>query len=78
MARRCYADLVLALALSSTALAFLPAQNPPWPPSYAMNRSTISMACNRSGWFDADLVRAYVSRRLRRADSLNLLFRPHR
>ena len=35
--------------------AFLPFQNPPWPPSYAMNQSTLSMACNSSGWFDVEL-----------------------
>jgi hypothetical protein len=40
----------------ATVTAFLPFQNPPWPVSYAMNQSTLSMACNSSsGWFDVDL-----------------------
>ena len=44
---------VLPLLLLLTPLAaFLPFQNPPWPASYAMNQSTISMFCNSSGYFD--------------------------
>ena len=42
--------VLLALPLSVT--SFLPFQNPPWPASWAMNSSTISMFCNQSGFFD--------------------------
>ena len=45
---------LLALA-ARCATAFLPATNPPWTPTYNLSLSTISMACNRSGWFDAQL-----------------------
>ena len=47
--------LILPAALLAPALAFLPPQNPPWKASYAMNKSTLSMACNSSGWFSPDL-----------------------
>ena len=44
-----------ALLVTDRAAAFAPQQNPPWPASYAMNQSTISMACNQSGWYDFGL-----------------------
>jgi hypothetical protein len=44
--------LALALALPALAGAFLPPQNPPWPAAWGMNRSTLSMFCNSSGFFD--------------------------
>jgi len=52
--------LLLAAASLACAAAFLPAQNPPWPGSYAMNRSTITMACNSSGPFNLDLARNFA------------------
>ena len=47
-----YSTLCTLLALLTAVEAFLPSQNPPWPSSYAMNQSTISMFCNSSGFFD--------------------------
>jgi hypothetical protein len=32
------------------AKAVLPPQNPPWPPTYVMKESLITMQCNSSGW----------------------------
>ncbi len=51
MLLRCCAALLLA----RTAHGFLPSTNPPWPPTYNMSMSTITMACNSSGPFDAAL-----------------------
>jgi hypothetical protein len=31
----------------------MPPKNPPWPPTYLMRESTISMQCNGSGWSNA-------------------------
>ena len=47
--------LVAAAVAVQTTLAFLPPQNPPWGPDWSLNGSTISMAANRSGWFDVSL-----------------------
>eukprot|EP01059_Diplonema_ambulator_P022936 TRINITY_DN382_c0_g2_i2.p1 TRINITY_DN382_c0_g2~~TRINITY_DN382_c0_g2_i2.p1 ORF type:complete len:427 (+),score=177.41 TRINITY_DN382_c0_g2_i2:99-1379(+) len=41
------------------AAAFLPAQNPPWAPTFNMSMSSITMACNSSGWYDPSLGAAF-------------------
>ncbi len=41
-----------ALLSAAPAAAFLPSQNPPWPASYEMTQSTLTMACNSSGWYN--------------------------
>lgn len=46
---------VVLVSAASLGAAFLPAQNPPWAANYTMVASTITMACNTSGWFDASL-----------------------
>lgn len=44
---------LVALTLSFSVNAFIPFQNPPWGiDNYNMSMSTISMACNSSGWFN--------------------------
>lgn len=50
---------VYLLALAAGAGAFLPAQNPPWPAAWGMNRSTLSMFCNSSGFFDPVLTSSF-------------------
>lgn len=47
--------LLFSLALASGVIAFLPPQNPQWPAQYNLNASTITMACNSSGWYDPTL-----------------------
>ena len=45
---------------AGSAWAFLAAQNPPWGPSnYNMSLSSITMACNSSGWFDVGIGAAF-------------------
>lgn len=44
---------LLAALMVASVHAFLPAQFPHWPAQYALNASTISMACNSSGWYNA-------------------------
>ena len=46
---------VVLVAASVLVTAFLPPQNPPWPANYSMVASTLTMACNTSGWFDPAL-----------------------
>eukprot|EP01064_Diplonema_japonicum_P020338 TRINITY_DN295_c1_g1_i1.p1 TRINITY_DN295_c1_g1~~TRINITY_DN295_c1_g1_i1.p1 ORF type:complete len:427 (+),score=126.79 TRINITY_DN295_c1_g1_i1:46-1326(+) len=41
------------------ATAFLPYQNPRWPATYNMSMSSITMACNGSGWYDPSLGGAF-------------------
>ena len=44
---------MLATALiGMQATSILPPTNPPWPPTYDMAMSTLSMQCNSSGWSD--------------------------
>lgn len=38
------------LVLTPFAAATLPPTNPPWPPTYDMGMSTLTMQCNGSGW----------------------------
>lgn len=38
------------LFLNLVSGSILPPQNPPWPPTYNMSLSTLSMQCNSSGW----------------------------
>lgn len=53
MTRHSGAHATWSLMLSiPAAMAFLPMQNPPWPPTYNMSMSTLTMACNSSGWFN--------------------------
>ncbi len=47
----CVAFVVI---FSVTCTAFLPPQNPPWPPTYNLTLSTLAMAANDSGWLDLD------------------------
>ena len=47
--------LLLLAASAGGALAFLPAQNPPWPAQWDLINSTISMVCNSSGWFNTSV-----------------------
>jgi hypothetical protein len=51
--------LALLLASATLATAFLPPQNPPWPPRYLMNQSTLTMACNSSGPYDPVLAASF-------------------
>lgn len=44
---------MLAVTQLLPALAFLPAQNPPWPPAWDMRSSTLGMVCNSSGYTNA-------------------------
>ena len=37
----------------------LPPTNPPWPPVWSLGRSTLTMACNSSGWSDPELARGW-------------------
>ncbi len=43
--------LIVVWALVAGTQAFLPFQGPKWTPRYNMNASTITMACNASGWY---------------------------
>ena len=45
--------MLLAALAFPAARAFLPAQNPPWPPAWGMRSSTIAMVCNSSGYTNA-------------------------
>lgn len=45
--------------MAATALAFLPFQNPPWPATYSMSMSSITMACNQSGYFNTSVAGAF-------------------
>ena len=45
----------LLACLSALALS----QLPPWPSSYALNRSTVLMVCNSSGLTDPESVRGW-------------------
>ena len=48
------------VSLASLGWGFLPMQNPPWGPhNYNMSQSSITMACNASGWFDIDVGAAF-------------------
>lgn len=42
-----------------TVEGFLPSQNPPWPSTYNMSMSSITMACNSSGWFNTTLAASF-------------------
>ncbi len=58
------AAVVAALALAGTnpgvvVEAFLPSQNPPWTPTWNMSLSSITMACNSSGWFNLSVGAAF-------------------
>jgi hypothetical protein len=53
---------LLALSLSlvvQPSIAFLPSQNPPWPATWNMSLSTMTMACNQSGWFNVTIGAAF-------------------
>lgn len=47
--------VTLTLLFAAATLAFLPPQNPTWPPTYNMALSTLCMAGNDSGWLDIEL-----------------------
>ena len=42
------------MLLPTATASILPPTNPPWPPTYEMARSTLSMQCNSSGWSSVD------------------------
>lgn len=50
---------IVALLCADSVLAFLPSQNPPWPATYNMSMSSITMACNRSGWYNTSIAAAF-------------------
>ena len=54
MARSLGGCLVAAATVPLVA-AFLPFSNPPWLPTYNLSLSTITMACNNSGYYDPAL-----------------------
>ncbi|KAJ9455680.1 hypothetical protein DIPPA_19595 [Diplonema papillatum] len=47
--------MLASLTLASAAVAFLPAQNPQWAPTYNMSMSSLSMVCNYTGMSDPKL-----------------------
>ena len=51
--------VLLLLLGTSSVHAFLPFQNPIWPPTYDMSMSTLTMACNSSGWFNLTVGAAF-------------------
>jgi hypothetical protein len=53
------AAAVVAAASTSGALAFQPPQNPPWAPTWNMSLSTLTMACNSSGWYNLTVASAF-------------------
>ena len=46
--------MLVAMLLPTATASILPPTNPPWPPTYEMARSTLSMQCNSSGWSSVD------------------------
>ncbi len=59
MAASSLRTLAAAVALCAQVHAFLPYQNPPWPANWNMSLSSITMACNSSGWFNTTVGGAF-------------------
>eukprot|EP00466_Bigelowiella_natans_P011392 jgi/Bigna1/78316/fgenesh1_pg.54_\ len=45
-----FGSVLLSTLMASLCFAVLPPTNPPWPPTFNMSLSTLTMQCNSSGW----------------------------